>query len=94
MPGNGPRCGLSPGPFAFSWWRTRPPCGTSSGGYSSAPPVLLMSGYTGREAPPGLAPPDGVPLLRKPFTLEELSARLQEVLAGTEIRAPLGTGHR
>ena len=44
--------------------------------------VLYMSGYTANElGPHGLARPDA-PLLRKPFTIAQLTQRLRSVLAG------------
>lgn len=44
--------------------------------------VLYISGYTADElGPHGLARPDA-PLLRKPFTIEQLNRRLREVLDG------------
>ena len=44
--------------------------------------VLYMSGYTANElGPHGLARPDA-PLLRKPFTIAQLTQRLRSILAG------------
>ena len=44
--------------------------------------VLYMSGYTANElGPHGLARPDA-PLVRKPFTVAQLTRRLRGILAG------------
>ena len=44
-------------------------------------PVLMITGYAG-EALVNIALPDGVEVLRKPFSLEELAERIRAMLAG------------
>jgi Response regulator containing CheY-like receiver, AAA-type ATPase, and DNA-binding domains len=52
-------------------------------------PILFMSGYTGDEVLARSLLPDTAPFLQKPFTPEELLARVRGMLAGaspSEIR--------
>lgn len=49
--------------------------------------VLYMSGYTDRELDPQELASDGVSFVAKPFTMDELSAKVREAI-GTPARGP------
>jgi len=50
-------------------------------------PVLLTTGYTGSDA---AAVPHGLPVLRKPYKLQDLAQALQSVLASAPAPAMAG----
>ncbi|MBX9928301.1 MAG: MASE1 domain-containing protein [Gemmatimonadaceae bacterium] len=51
-------------------------------GHDPTLPVLFISGYSADAMPPGITLPEGAPFLEKPFSGDQLLARVEAIVAG------------